>query len=642
LIGPVARLPLYLLLALVATGPLGALDLSKPPNPAEIRALDPKTYPAVARKISETLMAAYVPGERGRPGISGTTAFAAWLDFYRGCELMARPAENETIPLVRRHFFRERAAGKIFYLETGQVVPDALETLSDPDLAALAKHQNVRAQLESAALPTDSKLPDGTLGEIVGRNFSGEFLSNPAYLAAFFSTISDRDYTPLVLKNLREIREAHPAKWREYQNLAIALAMVNDSPLPAFWPHIQVTPSLVPKEIPPVATQFSRWVDANESGKLELDLRKLPSDQLKFVIDAFVSESEIDWARKNVRHPRSKFDRAFSEVAYQPDRIKNKRFFWKASPYTLENIRRMGGICVDQAYYAMIAGKAHGLPTLFFTGQGKDGGHAWFGYLRREDKWELDVGRYSQQNYAVGQALDPQTWQPISDHQLQLLAARFRDKPEFAASMNDLAMAAIFEKNGDAVRADAAYTSAVQTCPKNPDAWEQRGEFLARTNAPLEQRRQFHEEAIRRLGSSPDLKVRHQTALANLHRESGDQSSANKVERAIVTQNRNHRTDLSVGIAAQKVNAAIASGDLDAAASEFHKQLHSIGENAGGDFVKQVGVPFLEALMKSGQNARARRAIGTMRQQLTPEPGSLLDIALRELELSTKNRTKVQ
>jgi hypothetical protein len=46
--------------------------------------------------------------------------------------------------------------------------------------------------------------------------------------------------------------------------------------------------------------------------------------------------------------------------------------------------------------------------------------------------------------------------------------------------------------------------------------------------------------------------------------------------------------------------------------------------------------------MKSGQNARARRAIGTMRQQLTPDTGSLLDIALRELELSTKNRMKVQ
>jgi hypothetical protein len=319
-----------------------------------------------------------------------------------------------------------------------------------------------------------------------------------------------------------------------------------------------------------------------------------------------------------------------------------KRFFWKASPYTLENIRRMGGICVDQAYYAMIAGKAHGLPTLFFTGQGKDGGHAWFGYLRRDDKWELDIGRYSQQNYAVGQALDPQTWLPISDHQLQLLAARFRDKPEFNASMNDLAVAKIFEKNGDPGRADAAYASAVQTCPQNPDAWQQHGEFLARINAPLEDRKKFHEDAIRRLGSSPDLKVRHQTAIANLHREAGDQSSANKVEQSIVTQNRRNRTDLSVGVAAQKVNAAIASGNLDEAASEFHRQLYSIGKSGGGDFVKQVGVPFLEALMKNGKNTRARRAIDAMRQQLSPEPGSLLDMALRELELSTKNRTKVQ
>ena len=637
-----ARFPLLLLIALCGAGSLRAIDLSKPPNPEEIRTLDSKTYPAIARKISEALMEAYVPGQRNRPGICGNAAYSSWLDFYRGCELMARPSDAEMIALVRRHFFRERATGKIFYLQTGQAVPDALETLSNSELETLAGQSHVRAQLESAALPADSKLPTGTLGEIAGAIFSSEFLSSPSLLTAFFSTLSKQDYAPLVLQNLRAIREAHPAKWREYQNLAIAIAVVNDSPLPEFWPHIQVTPSLVPREIPPVATQFSRWVAANESGKLELDLRKLPPDQLKFIVDLFVAESEIDWARKNVRFTRSNFDRAFSEVAYQPDRIKNKRFFWKSYPYTLENIRRIGGICVDQAYYAMISGKANGLPTLFFTGQGKDGGHAWFGYLRREDKWELDVGRYSQQNYAIGQALDPQTWQPISDHQLQLLAARFRDKPEFAASMNDLAMAGIFEKYGNPSRADAAYASAVQTCPKNPDAWERRGEFLARISAPLEDRRNFHEEAIRQLASSPDLKVRHQTALANLHREAGDQSSANKVERSIVTQNRRDRSDLSVSLAAQKVNTAIGTGDLNAAASEFHRQLYSLGRNGGGDFVKQVGMPFLEALMKSGQNTRARRAIDTMRQQLNPEPGSLLDIALRELELSTKNPTKVR
>ena len=203
-------------------------------------------------------MAAYVPGARGQPGISGNRAFSTWLDFYRGCELLARPCSAETIPLVRRYFFRERATGKIFFLETGVVRPEALESLSKADLVAMAGHPQIRAQLEKAALPPSSALPSGTLGEIAGTKLSGEFLSNPSFLAAFFSTLSDRDYTPLVLKNLREILESHPDKWREYQNLAIAIAVVNDSPLPEFWPHIQVTPSLVPKEIPSVSAQFSR------------------------------------------------------------------------------------------------------------------------------------------------------------------------------------------------------------------------------------------------------------------------------------------------------------------------------------------------------------------------------------------------
>lgn len=51
------------------------------------------------------------------------------------------------------------------------------------------------------------------------------------------------------------------------------------------------------------------------------------------------------------------------------------------------------------------------------------------------------------------EALDPQTLQPISDHELELLAARFRDKPEFVASMNTLAAAEILENVGERQRA---------------------------------------------------------------------------------------------------------------------------------------------------------------------------------------------
>lgn len=71
-----------------------------------------------------------------------------------------------------------------------------------------------------------------------------------------------------------------------------------------------------------------------------------------------------------------------------------------------------------------------------------------------------------------------------------------------------------------------------------------------------------------------------------------------------------------------------------------HHHDYSLGKRGGGDFVKQVCIPFLDALMKNGKTARARRTIDTMRQQLSPEPGSLLDMALRELEQATKSPVK--
>ena len=83
---------------------------------------------------------------------------------------------------------------------------------------------------------------------------------------------------------------------------------------------------------------------------------------------------------------------------------------------------------VTEAYASEI-GKGRGVPTIYFTGQGTDGGHAWFGYLSRSGKWELDCGRYASQNYPKGYALDPQTWQVVNDTTLQDLAKNGGSNP---------------------------------------------------------------------------------------------------------------------------------------------------------------------------------------------------------------------
>lgn len=608
-----------------------ALDFKNPPGPADIDRVLAEGFPAASGRLEREFAAAH------KPGTPQTPAFTAWIDLWRWCGLLARDAATENRALVQRRFFREKKTGTIYYLPVGNAQPPELETLDATTAAAALGDATAVSRLEKEALPAGSRLASGRLSETVGGGFARELLADPAFSRAFFSTVSDSDYLPLVLANLREIRESHPARWREFASLAIALAVVNDSALPPFWPHAQVAPNLVPKRASPVAGQFAAWsAAASAPGKLLLDPRKLSPSQLKFAIDAFVEPAELDWARKNVRLSRSNFGRAFGQIRYREDRIKSRAFEWAGGPYTLAAISKQGGICVDQAHFAAIAGKALGLPTLFFTGQGSDGGHAWFGYMRGDDRWELDCGRYSQQNYAVGRALDPQSWLPISDHELKLLSARFRDKPAFAAAMNELAMASVYSKNGDPVRARASLDAAIRACPESPEAWDAKAAHLEAAGAPPSEAARFREEAIRRFSNVPDLKVRHQQALAEIRRTAGDSGGAQKIERQISTQNRRSRSDLSVSVAAQKVRTLLDAGDIDAAAVEFHRQLLSIGKEGGGNFANEVAVPFLTALLESGNKARARRTLAILRRELSPERGQPLDLLLAQFEAASR------
>jgi tetratricopeptide (TPR) repeat protein len=473
-------------------------------------------------------------------------------------------------------------------------------------------------------------------GQHIESGLAKELLSDPVVSRMFFSTLSEQDSVPRVLENLSSIRTAHPKKFGEYASLAIAIAVVNDVPLPQGWPHHQVAAELVPISILPVDQQFSRWVAANEARQLLLDPRKLSPSQLKFVVDAFVREEELVWARKNVRLTRSTFEKAYFQINYSHERLKAQQYDWTGGPYTLAAIRKEGGICVDQAYYASMAGKALGLPTLFFTGQGSDGGHAWFGYMRSDDQWEIDCGRYSQHNYATGEALDPQTWQPISDHELELLAARFRDKPEFAASMNTLAVAEILEKSGDNPKAGQAYEKAIQLCPKNADAWSATAAFLQRRGAPAKERILFHERAKTQFANQADLKVLHQQALISIYQEQGDIESVKKIEQQILSQNRSKRSDLSVNMAADQLTALLEAGNMAEAKKLFRRQVHSLSQTGGGNFYYDVAEPYIRVLIEKGDKSEARRSIDLVRRKLTPQPGGILDVSMNDLETATK------
>jgi hypothetical protein len=413
----------------------------------------------------------------------------------------------------------------------------------------------------------------------------------------------------------------------------LAFALVYDQRQPRDWPHHQVDPSLVPPMDEPLAKRFEYYLRANDAGRLEHDLRRLSVAELKFVVDAPVPRSELEWAAKNVRVRRSQFDRAFSIVDYDERRAQRGVYEWPRDKgrYVLANIELWGGICVDQAYFASIAGKAKGIPTLYFAGQGTDGGHAWFGYLRSPDgKWELDAGRYLNQNYAAGRALDPQTWLPISDHDLLYLSGKATRSPGHDAALGDLSMAALFAEQGDLAKQLEATQSALHNAPAYAAAWDAREQALeaAGDQAAL---RALYAAGIEKFKNVDDLKVRYQARLADFELSSGDARLAAKLEDQMVAQNRRDRSDLSSAAAAESVLRLVSNGAYRDALREFNALARKLGRSGGGNFFYEVVRPLVVALRSDGREKDAQDVLKEARKRMSPEPDSILAREFDEL-----------
>jgi hypothetical protein len=616
---------------LISAGWSAAQDVRRSPTPADRAQVLAAGWEASRDKLGAALSAAYQTGGPGRPGSTGNTAYRQWLNLWKWSELLTRTEKAEAARLLSDHLRIAPDGDRTFY-GLGYAIPSETRKAPAEDVNAILANDEARAKYLGALVPAEFANPaDAPIAARLKPEILAEWVNDEELSRLLFQNLAEEDYAPAVLARLQEIRLAHPAKFRDYRALAVALALVYDQNLPQFWPHRQVEPNLIPRRPIDVAAFFGEWVKSNESRELLLDVRKLGPGQLKFLVDAPVEASEFSWARKNVRYPRMDFAKAFSSVVYDHGRLKRKEYDWTEESYTLEDVRRKGGICVDQAYYAMIAGKARGLPTLFFSGQGSDGGHAWFGYMKADDKWELDCGRYENQNYAVGEALDPQIWRPISDHDLEFLARSFRDKLEFAASQDDIRMAARFEAAGETDRAAKAYENAIQVCPENILAWDARAAYLVRSGAPVNQRRAFHEAAIRQFARDRDIRSRQQAALAGVLREQGDSAAATALEAQIMSSNKRQRSDLSVSMAAQKLSALVDAKKFDAAFAEYQKLLAGLGKTGGGNFFYDIVRPFAFSLAEAGDRKRALEAVTMAQKALKPEGGSILDEDMKEL-----------
>ncbi len=472
---------------------------------------------------------------------------------------------------------------------------------------------------------------DRRLAEFLSPELQRWLLENAAFSDEFFSLLSPVDYVPRVFGLLNEIYQWDSSRFKEYASLALAIAVVYDLPPPPDWPHAQVSAAALPRRWPRASEAFAWWVREDRAGHTYQRLSRLGADELKFVVDAVAPFPELEWAQDAVTYPLGQLPQAYTMIRYRMDRAQSQSMVWPGRSYRLSDILRDGGICVDQAYFAVEAGKARGVPTLLFVGSGLDGRHAWFGYLDGDQKWQLDAGRYAEQRFVTGVAYDPQTWRELSDHEIRFLSERFRTLPSYRQSRIHAVFADERLQQHQAAQAVASARKAVNYERRNLAAWET---LLAAQQAqqagPALVEATLREAALA-FQRYPDLEIVFSNRLTASLRARGEVSLADFEEKRLARKYQEERRDLSIQQAVGILKRSFETQSQAEQVRTYNATVDNFGHGAGIEFFDEIVVVFSEHLLQLGDRPGALRAVDYARSALKVEPGRQLDQEMTNL-----------
>ncbi len=304
-------------------------------------------------------------------------------------------------------------------------------------------------------------------------NLSGEvwnwLFESPERVRLVSETVTEYDNAPAVAEIFQMLYRHDPEGRDRFLNLILAMAVVWDTPRKEM--HKQIGEGWLPPD-EDVSVYYDYFKKLYSSSKAKVRYSELSVDSLVFVVDVPAPVRELEWALKNVKGVRAKWGDHYAKITYDITRLVKGRYDWPHRDYTLQEIEECHGICVDQAYYCVITARAHGIPSLYFHGKGKYGGHAWFGFMKRKTEWDLEVGRYSKQGYATGFSIHPQTDEEMTDHELEYYCSRALRSEAYRNASAMVHLAGILHAEGNTEQALVCVQRARALEPFCEEAWE--------------------------------------------------------------------------------------------------------------------------------------------------------------------------
>ena len=400
------------------------------------------------------------------------------------------------------------------------------------------------------------------------QKFLNYIMSNRDFTENFFESYSSKDDLANVMRILQEYYLSRPDTFPKYNKLAIALAIVWDQP-PSAKPHGQVPDGAVVPNTDTDLERYDFWVKSNEHGDIDCDFTKTDPSLIKFIINANAPIAEMKWAQQHTHYTRARLGNAYGSIHYVYERVEKGQYSWPHEIYSLREIKKRGGICCDQAYYSSTVGKACGIPTLYFGGSGRVGWHAWLGYLKGDDNWDLECGRYSSQNYVVGHASDPQTKETLTDHQLLLLTDNVYTKDDYKQANRMVYMSHVFSFTKYPERALEIIDNAIKLAPKNVYAWNFKTQLLEKMNST---NLVAHLDAmIGQFRYVEDITASCRQKLIQAARAAGNEELAVQMEKKIIDTTKKDRYDLSLKVYRDRATQLMSEGKWKEAGEEVRK-----------------------------------------------------------------------
>ena len=251
-----------------------------------------------------------------------------------------------------------------------------------------------------------------------GKDLADWLAKDRAFSRLLYRALEEVPKPEDTFQRLAELHAAEKDKVQAYPELTVALATAS--------------PARNRRQENPATTLESfRWY-TNEKADLRHDLAAMPYELAQYLADTRLSIAERKWARR--RYGRAKNPAAgYFDVAYDYEHYRRgvaKQI--SKVPYTLQNLDKVGGVCIDQAYYASEVCKALGIPAAIVSGRGQSGiGHAWVACLviprgGGKARWDANTGRYRSHRYYTGLVRSPATGVRINDSELALAGAACR------------------------------------------------------------------------------------------------------------------------------------------------------------------------------------------------------------------------